>query len=551
MAESESAESLEAKMDEPQSTDLVRAETWGPPPTMERWKKFCPHQLPDQMEYFDPDPRLSLSEDLEVGYFKTDRATQTDVTEVLEIRELSNTTHKLAKLTGLLQRDFKYLKTYLEMQFEDRLKEECTKLYKKLQMIIQEIVALHEKNEDTMRKSFYKQLCDAIASIRGAYSQFFEVDEEIAKLSTANVNLFRKKLKDKNDLIRELQEQVASYKDHELFRLESIKEEHTEKITHLEREISELRRENDKLTKSTVGLEEDLQLCEKANTLLEGELSAMKQRMEKDQKMIQKLTLMKDKLSEEIDEERRTVQDMYDQEKEDMEETRRLLETESIGSVRSFRGIPKSYYEERAAVHRIPSVTQMRKLRQTGLSDLPRVPQLSRFGQKETPLPGFMKPGIPGAKMEQRKSEKDDVIWREGVDSKQTLELQVRKLKKILELQRKHIKSLQVEADQESKMWERKCLILRNSLHALKDEMFTRQSFVRQFVPLSDTSFNYNKAKPLYIQPKNVQGGKKKTFQPTILPRLESSNHSQTSDDFLFLSMPTTSRDEGIEAEVK
>ncbi|XP_068942221.1 uncharacterized protein C10orf67 homolog, mitochondrial [Petaurus breviceps papuanus] len=561
----ESARLYRAQMDEPNSPELLRVESWGPPACAEQWKKFHTFPLEDQLEYCDFDPRLTLSDDLKIGYFKTDRATQTDVTEVLEIRELSNTTQKLVKLINLLQRDFKYLKTYLEMQFEDRLKEESMKLYKNLQMIIQEIVALHEKNENTMRKSFYKQLCDAIASIRGAYSQFFEIDEEVSKLSTVNLNLFRKKLKDKNDLIRELEEQLASYKENELFKLESITAESNEKIANLEREISDLKKENEKLVKFIVGLEEDLQLCEKANTLLEGELLAMKQKMEKDQKMIEKLILIKNKLNLDLDQEKRTVQDMYDQQKDDIEATRRFLEEETIGDIKSSRGTLKAYYEEKPGLRRISSVrSQARSRTRTCANcildgtcgDLPDFLGCACVrGDGTMAVSGHRSlKGLESGSNElgsrseskdqetQGKIEKDDLIWREAIDSKQSLEFQVKKLKKIMETQRKHLKCLQTEADQESKMWQKKCLILRNSLHALKDEMFTRQSFVRQFITLSDTSFNYYKAKPLYIQPKAIPSGSDKSQQPTILPHLDISGHSQISEDFFFFSMPTTSR---------
>ncbi|XP_027703665.1 uncharacterized protein C10orf67 homolog, mitochondrial [Vombatus ursinus] len=556
MAESERAEPLGAQMDEPKSAELPQVETWDPLPSVERWKKFHVQPTEEQLEYFDFDPRVTLSDDLKIGYFKTDRATQTDVTEVLEIRKLSDTTQKLVKVTTLLQRDFKYLKIYLEMQFEDRLKEVSNKLHKEIQMIIEEIVALHEKNEDTMRKSFYKQLCDAIASIRGAYSHFFEVEEEAAKMPSVNTNIFKRKLMEKNDIIRDLQEQLASYKENKFFKLESLKEEYNEKIAQLGKEISDLRRENDKLNKATAGLEEDLQLCEKANTLLEGELSAMKQRVENDQKTIQKLTLLKDKLCDELDQEKRAIQDMYGQQKEAIEETRRLLEAEGIGA-KSFRGTPKSHHEERPSLRRTPSVSQEGRNWDQ---------RLSRSGRKES----FMKEGTPAAaagaaaaaaagaaaaaaaaavateavaaKAEHEREENHDLIWREGVDSKQSMEFQIRKLKKILEMQRRQLRSLETEAGQDSKIWEKKYLILKNTLHALKDEMFTRQSFVRQFVTLSDAYFNYHKAKPLYIQPKRVPSVKERPYQPTVLPRLDSSSHSQISDDFLIFSMPTTSR---------
>ncbi|ELW72976.1 hypothetical protein TREES_T100004921 [Tupaia chinensis] len=40
------------------------------------------------------------------------------------------------------------------------------------------------------------------------------------------------------------------------------------------------------------------------------------------------------------------------------------------------------------------------------------------------------------------------------------------------------------------------------TFHALKDEMFTRHTLFRQFAVLADTSFNYVKVKPLFVQPK-------------------------------------------------
>nr|XP_023418233.1 uncharacterized protein C10orf67, mitochondrial-like [Cavia porcellus] len=58
------------------------------------------------------------------------------------------------------------------------------------------------------------------------------------------------------------------------------------------------------------------------------------------------------------------------------------------------------------------------------------------------------------------------------------------------------------ESERISKNWEKKFIILRSSFHALKNEMFTRHTLFRQFAILADTSFNYTKAKPLYIQPK-------------------------------------------------
>ncbi|XP_051857613.1 uncharacterized protein C10orf67 homolog, mitochondrial isoform X2 [Antechinus flavipes] len=565
-------------MAEFKTADRSREEPLIPLPSVERWKKFHCQPLEDQLEFCDFRPRVDLSDNLRVGYFSTDRATQTDISEVLELRQLSYTTQKLAKLTDVLQQDFKYLKLYLEMQFQDQLKEESMKLYQKLQMIIQEVVNLHEKNEDTMRKSFYKQLCDAIASIRGTYSQFFSVDEDLSHMPTVSMKVFKQRILEKNDLIKELQDKLATCKDNEWRKWESILDESTERMAYLAKEVGDLRKENERLTKLISGLEEDAQVCEKANTLLEGEVKTLKQKMDRDQKIIQKLTLMKQHLSEILEEEKKAILDMYDIQKEDLEETRLFLEAESSESIkeellREEAEETKSLEDQESFIIKEEDVSPEESIK--SISDekpLTRSPTMSpeetiksiydekplirrrttlpkTLMRKLTAIPlSLMREKVPLSKLEQEKLEMEDVLWRETEDSKQPLAYQISKLKRILEMQKKYLRCIQLESDQEIKMWERKYLILRNSYHALKNEMFTRQSVVRQFVTLSETSFNYNKAKPLYIQPIQGQAVKEKSYQPTVLSRLDGSSHSQSSEDF-YLSMPTTSREVISEGE--
>ncbi|XP_074049094.1 uncharacterized protein C10orf67 homolog, mitochondrial isoform X2 [Macrotis lagotis] len=570
---------------------------WSPPPDALRRRQLCSRPSEEQLESCGLDSRVFLSDDLKIGYFTTDRATQTDVSEILELRELSNATQKLVKIVHFLQHDFKNLKSYLEMQFEDRLREESMNLFKKLDMIIQEIVALHEKH-------------------------FFELEVGPGNMSWLNSNILKKKIREKNELIRELKEQLEGYKENE-FNKEEAEANH-KRMLMLEKEVVTLKKEIEKLLKSTVLLEDNLRLCEKTNTLLEAELLAMKQSIEKDQKVIQKLTLMKEKLSDELDREKKAVQDMYEQQKQDIEETKQLLSAQShmamkhgkvtskerltpkpyeerlLPSLYKERAIPSSYeekvtprsykekvtqrayekkvtrrsYEEkvtpspiheratpralderatpRALDERVTSralderatlralderVTRKSSEEKVGAHKLPTVGQ-ARPWQKEI-LPSILKEATAVSKADLRMLEREDLTWKEHMDSRQTLGNQIQKLKNILEMQQKYIKSLQTETDKDSKMWERKYLILRNSFHALKNEMFTRQTIVRQFISLPDTSFQYYKAKSLHIHPRELQTMKEEPAQPTILPPLESA-YSQSSDGYFFLSLPAT-----------
>uniref|UniRef100_A0A2K6D6S8 Chromosome 10 open reading frame 67 n=1 Tax=Macaca nemestrina TaxID=9545 RepID=A0A2K6D6S8_MACNE len=117
--------------------------------------------------------RLNISDDLKIGFFSTDHATQTDSSEILSVKELSSSTQKLAQMMKSLQVDFGFLKQLLQLKFEDRLKEESLSLFNILHDRILEIEKHYQQNEDKMRKSFNQQLADAIAVIKGMYQVSF------------------------------------------------------------------------------------------------------------------------------------------------------------------------------------------------------------------------------------------------------------------------------------------------------------------------------------------------------------------------------------------
>ncbi|XP_044768448.1 uncharacterized protein C10orf67, mitochondrial-like, partial [Neomonachus schauinslandi] len=73
--------------------------------------------------------RLSISDDLKIGFFCTDHATQTDYSEILPLKELSSSTEKLIRIIRSLQVDFGFLKQLLQLKFEDSLKEESFNLF--------------------------------------------------------------------------------------------------------------------------------------------------------------------------------------------------------------------------------------------------------------------------------------------------------------------------------------------------------------------------------------------------------------------------------------
>uniref|UniRef100_I3N3L3 DUF4709 domain-containing protein n=1 Tax=Ictidomys tridecemlineatus TaxID=43179 RepID=I3N3L3_ICTTR len=394
------------------------------------WKLI--QNLDFAIQQFQFNPRFNISDDLKVGFFTTDHATQTDSSEILPLKELSSCTKKLVKIVSSLEQDYRFVKQFLQMKFEDRLQEESSNIFNDLHDRILEIERRYHQNEDTMRKCFNQQLADAIADIRGMYKKYFDVEEEKAALQDATnikLNILEKKLKEKERIIRELKEELERCEEAGFLKLDLFAKETSSPRQTFEKENSEYKQENERLLQVIAGLEEEIRLNIKENSVLEDEIINLKEISEQDQRTIQKLMDSRERLRYELECEKSVVQDMINKQKEDME-LRKKYDSVSVRNLKTGWG-------------------------------------------------------------------------REGSDEgRRILEMHVETLKANLENQKKKLERCKKESEQINKNWERKFHILRNSFHVLKDEMFTRHTLFRQFAVLADTSFNYVRVKPLFVQSK-------------------------------------------------
>ncbi|XP_026310551.1 uncharacterized protein C10orf67 homolog, mitochondrial [Piliocolobus tephrosceles] len=437
--------------------------------------------------------RLNISDDLKIGFFSTDHATQTDSSEILSVKELSSSTQKLAQMMKSLQVDFGFLKQLLQLKFEDRLKEESLSLFNILHDRILEIEKHYQQNEDKMRKSFNQQLADAIAVIKGMYQQFFEVEEENINLqdaSSVKINILLRKLKEKEEIIKELKEQLDQYEDFGFHKMESFPKETSSPKSNVEKENLEYKVENERLLQIISELEEEIQINLKENSGLEDELISMKEMAEKDHKTIQKLMDSRERLREELNYEKSLVQDVINKQKED-KEMRKKYGSLSVKAAKSAKGREASLSPWSKS---LPSTTASRP-HSASMS-------ISSAGAKKAKTP---KKALKGE--------------QSVVEDKQALESQIEALKANLEKEKKKVERFRKEAERLSKSWEKRFFILRNSFHVLKNEMFTRHTLFRQFAVLADTSFNYIKVKPLLVQSR------------TTITGTSSSSHCTSSID--------------------
>ncbi|XP_036184011.1 uncharacterized protein C10orf67 homolog, mitochondrial [Myotis myotis] len=412
-------------------------ENWEDPSESEKcWRSL--ENLEFAIEQCQLVPRLNISDDLKVGFFSTDHATQTDSSEILPLKELCSSTQKLVKIIRSLQVDFGFLKQLLQLKFEDRIKEESFNLFAVLHDRILTVERHYQQNEELIRKCCHQQLADAIAVVRGMYKQFFEVEEgrsSLHDITTDKISILLLKLKDQEEVIKKLKEEVEHYEYFGFHAVEALATEASQETASVKEHL-EYKVENERLLQVVAELEEVAQLNLKENAFLEDEIMTLKETAEKDQKTIQRLTEGRDKLKAELNAEKVLVQEMVSKHKEEME-MRKKWDIVS-GKVATDKSVETHEDEE--------------------------------------------------AKIQPEYHLKYSVVQ---VEEKHTLEKEIEMLKKSLENEKMLTERFRKEAERINKIWEKKFLILKNSFHVLKNEMFTRHTLYRQFAVVADTSFNY------------------------------------------------------------
>ncbi|XP_068842852.1 uncharacterized protein C10orf67 homolog, mitochondrial [Capricornis sumatraensis] len=421
---------------------------------------------------------FTISDDLKVGFFSTDHATQTDSSEILPLKELSLATQNLVQITKSLQVDFGFLKQLIQLKFEDRLKEESYRLFASLRDRIMTIEKHYQQNEESLRKCYNQQLADAIGTIKGMYQQYFEVEEEKTSLHdamTVKMNILSKRLREKEEVIKELRDELDQYEECGFQKVDSFIKESSPLRATLEKENLEFKMENERLLQVISELEEEIQLSVKENSVLEDEIISLKEIAEKDHKTIQKLIDGRDRLISELELEKSLVQDMVNKQKEDLE-MRRKYDAIVAKS-------PRSIKEKETPSSQWPS-----QPKSAGVISLR--PRSSSVGSSPSKT----------KRVKSSKTFKEEPPTIE--EEKRVLEEQIQVLTSKLEKEKKKSERIKKESEHINKNWEKKFLILRNSFHVLKNEMFTRHTLFRQFAVLADTSFNYVRVKPLFVQSK-------------------------------------------------
>lgn len=379
-------------------------------------------------------PSPAPSDLLKIGFFKTDRATQTEVSDILELKELSTAIETLGKDRTILQRKVDINILSLQADYQMKLEEKCTYLYKRMNEQNFHLKKKYIQRIDILRNSFRQQLTNAMSKINAEYKKYCRELCEKNKMSIESSNTTLLLLKQKDLIILSLKEKISECESSGRLDIDFDGKDADDLLIvnqELRNEVNSLNQETEKNAKTIILKENQIKELEKEIEILKHKSDNIVHSM---QKLVQSETNLKRALDNEI------------------HRGKQMLELQRVKMDSMFRVtlLKMEESEESSKVHLSPKEKESELSHQTGTSSSIEIDSATEKKQKT-----------------------------QSLDNEQLKE-ELKNLRKKYKEQRKIIDDYNKHGDRTNRMWEKKFAILKQSYHAIKDEMFLRCSFQRQ-----------------------------------------------------------------------
>ncbi|XP_063421561.1 uncharacterized protein C10orf67, mitochondrial-like isoform X7 [Mytilus trossulus] len=446
----------------------------------------------NELELFRP----SLADHHKVGFFTLDRCSQTDVTEVVELKDMTEVLQLLLKDVHKMKRDINLTKSVMQADYEAKVQEKATELYCRINEKVAELERIHEDRVSTVRKAFRQQLADAVARLAVLYNKNLENKMQKEKQKQAGDQyLLDEKYRELQQTIQQNQNVIAMLK----MQLSA----HQQSKMDLESSASPSERPSNNSPASIQSPIESVSM-RTPSPQFNQELEDLRVEVEDLNVKVNNLQDQvdnKDDENKKLDQQIETLNQELDQEKmkfdkinKDLENTKKAAENEKASS-------------EKLTFKDIRQFTKMDKQR----AEMERM-----FQQKLQKAQEEAEANAQRESIAQQSAEKDKVKLLQ--DQKKLLEEQLAKERKKNQEKaemdtdidkyaknekrlKEEIDRLKREIERVHRTWEKKFAILQQSLHALKDESYIRQTLQRQAAALHHAAVSYAVDTPMGILP--------------------------------------------------
>lgn len=410
----------------------------------------------------------TLADRRRVGYFKVDQTTQTEESDIVELKRVTGTIGTLMEDIERLRQDLSYTQHIAKRDYENQIDIRALELYAHANERIKELEKIHAEKIETIRKSYRSQLSNAISKIAGEYKVYYE---EILQGRTGH----------HDTRIRELKQTVERL-EHLLEVSEGELQGHKEALAvHKKKE-----EEKGRISPHMISLDPEMEHELRMNIVkLENELDEAQVELASKEDSVRKYRRQSETLLKQLEEEKSHVVQF----KVDLETLKATSAADKERSEKLAQGQRDAL--EKEMLSKVANEKKEAATRAEKMAELQRLKELARHQQQE-----------------QQKNTLEEQLRKQNrhappppakADSEVSRELE--KLRTFSTRQEEELVRLTKQFDRSNRVWETKLSIMQKNFHALKDESYLRQQFQRQSALLHYATVGYAVTNPAAATP--------------------------------------------------
>merc|ERR1719239_717282 len=422
--------------------------------------------------------RPALADSNKMGFFSLDRASQTETTEIVDLKEMTEVLQILLQDVANLRRDINFTKHVMQADHDSKLQEKSLELYCRINERVVELEKMHQDRVNSLRKAFRQQLADAIARLSVHFSK--NLQSKIVRERTKQ----KSELSDKDEKFKEMQATIVRNEGviqmlKTQLQQQQMKQQEAEEERFMERrfvmeessprvdsalqdelnqameDLQEANHKLEKKDKKIKRIEEALDIKEDENLTLNKEIDSLKEQIERSDIMVEQLKHEHNEMMEAAAKEKMNTKKQASKLGNQKEEMKKMMDEQ----LRDEAEEKAKEEAQRLASSESSKTTQMKAL----------IAELEK-------------------KLAKEKERKSSLATAQEASNKNSKESE--------DKLRAEISRLQAEVEKAHRTWEKKFAILQQSMHALKDESYLRQTLQRQAAQLHHAAVSYSHDMP-------------------------------------------------------
>ncbi|PIK38477.1 hypothetical protein BSL78_24674 [Apostichopus japonicus] len=414
----------------------------------------------------------SIADQQKVGFFRQDKATQTEDSEIVELKDMTKVLQILLQESKALKRELAVARQVIVAEYENRLQEKAIDMYTRINDRLEQLENAHQERIAVVRRSYRTQLADAIARITNEWKKHAnsKMNMELRKDASRSAKVsedhkqLQQQLSQQENIIQMLKMQLEQQAQE--VRSEASTPSAVYEAEHLRDELGQLQNKID-------SLEESLDVKEETLEEFKNDVERLNRELEKEKVRVKQL-------ESEMDEQQANAA-------QEMSSLRRIADKQRMQMEKDIQDKMKKAREDMLNIAKDHAAEQQRQEQE-------KARLLKEQKKAETAL---------------RAKEKAQQV--NAIKSEEEL-FKIQRTERNLRME---INRLKKELARTTKMWEKKFAILQKSLYAIKDESYLRQTLQKQAAALHHVSVSYASDRPMGMVPTSEPlPAKKSPLQP-------------------------------------